>query len=176
MRSPDEEQGQVPYGMKTPSKAEVFQRIRDQLVDQIAQAEKAAGQAKESFQVGDDRAENRGERGAIQEKSWLLSAHAGRVEELRQQLYAIEKTEVDDHEAAVPGALVYLEEEGSGEPEVYLLHPELGGQEIRLEEMTIFAISPAAPLGAALMGKKKGDVIDLQLPAGTRRLKITRVA
>jgi transcription elongation GreA/GreB family factor len=175
MRSPDDEQGQVAYGMKTPSKTEVFQRIRDQLADQLAAAEKAAGQARDSFQVGDDRAENRGERGAIQEKSWLLSAHAGRVEELQQQLHAAEKTELKTHDAVVPGALVYLEEEGGGEPEVYLLHPDLGGVEVQLEEYTIFVISPAAPLGAALMGKKVGDLVELQLPGGTRRLKITAV-
>jgi transcription elongation GreA/GreB family factor len=162
--------------MKTPPKTEVFQRIRDQLAEQIAAAEKAAEQAKESFQVGDNRADNRGERGAIQEKSWLLSAHAARVEELRQQLYAIEKTDVEVHDAAVPGALVHLEEEVGGEPEVYLLHPELGGLEIRLEDSTLLVISPAAPLGAALMGKKKDDVVDLQLPGGARRLKITDVA
>lgn len=36
-------------------------------------------------------------------------------------------------------------------------------------------ISVLAPLGIALLGQRKGDVIEAQVPGGTRRLKVERV-
>ena len=52
--------------MAVLSKERVFKQIADELREQIAATEKAVEQAREAFHVGDDRAENRGERGAIQ--------------------------------------------------------------------------------------------------------------
>ncbi|MCK4547224.1 MAG: GreA/GreB family elongation factor [Candidatus Eisenbacteria sp.] len=161
--------------MGAPSKKIVLERIRKKLTKQIRAANKTVEQAREVFQVGNDRAENRGERGAIQEKSWLLSAQAGRLDELRRQLYAIQQTEVKMQRTVAPGALVYLRDSSTGEEEIYLLHPDLGGMQIELEGMTVFSVSPAAPLGAAMVGKKAGDTIELDLPMGTRRLKVMRV-
>ena len=157
------------------SKEQVFKQIREGLRNQISGTEKAVEQAREAFKVGDDRAENRGERGAIQEKSWLLSAQAARLDELRRQLFAIENTELEAHSAVSLGAVVLVEEPDGGRREHYLVHPALGGTEIEVEGLTLLAISPASPMGAALLGRRAGDEIEVQLPATTRRLTILEV-
>ena len=162
--------------MTVALKEQVLKQIRDELREKIAATEKAVEQARESFRVGDDRAENRGERGAIQEKSWLLSAQASRLEELRRQLFAVENTATGLLNSVGPGALVVLKDEALGEEEVYLVHPELGGAETEVGGQEVLAISPASPLGAALLGGTAGQEIEVRLPAAVRRLKILEVS
>ncbi len=41
--------------------------------------------------------------------------------------------------------------------------------------MTENAISILAPVGTALIGYKEGDVIDWEVPAGTKRIQIIKV-
>ena len=37
-------------------------------------------------------------------------------------------------------------------------------------------ISQESPVGAAIMGKKKNDVVDVRTPAGTLRYRIVKIA
>ena len=157
------------------TKEKVFKQIREGLRNQISEASKAVEQAREAFRVGDERAENRGERGAIQERSWLLSAQATRLDELRRQLFVIESTPLEACRAVSLGALVLVEEPCSQRREIYLLHPALGGTEIEVDGLTLLAVSPASPMGAALMGRTEGDAVEVELPAANRRLTILEV-
>jgi transcription elongation GreA/GreB family factor len=157
------------------SKKQILEQIRTEILRQISATEKAVEQAREGFRVGDDRAENRGERGAIQEKSWLLSAQAARLEELNRQLYAVDHIELQALREVSTGALVWVEDPAVGEKETYLVHPELGGMEVSVGGRPLLAISPASPLGAALFGRKPGDAIEVELPAAVRKLTIVEV-
>jgi transcription elongation GreA/GreB family factor len=161
--------------MLEPSKKRVFEQIRARLKTQIVAAGKAVEQAHEGFRVGDERADNRGERGAVQERSWLLAAQGARLEVLKHHLFAIENTEVRHCHAVGPGALLTLQEVGAREEEVYLIHPELGGEDIEVDGMTVTIVSPSSPLGAALLNRKPGEEVDVHLPGGSRRLRILKV-
>lgn len=161
--------------MRSLSKEEVLKRIRDELKQQLSAVEEAVQQAREGLTVGDNRADNRGERGAIQEKSWLYSAQAERLEDLRQKIYVIDNFEVETCDTIGPGALVSLREEGAEQQEIYFLQPALGGMEVEIDGILVAAISPASPIGNALYGKKAGDQVTVELPAGEQMLIINSV-
>ena len=162
--------------MATPTKKKILEKMRAQLKEQIKSVEKAVEQAREGFAVGDDRADNRGERGAIQEKSWLLSAQASRLEELQRQLFALENADTRTLRTAGAGALVAVREIGGRKEEIYLLHPEFGGHETDVGGVKVTVISPVSPLGRALVGKKTGEDLEAELPGGVRRLRVLRVS
>jgi|GEM_PF-2524497 len=157
-----------------PSKKTVLQRLRDELVGQLAATEQAVADARDGLVVGDDRAGSRGERGAVQERSWLFTAQAERLEDLRRKVYLIDKAEPVEQDTVSPGALVLVREEG-GEDEAYLLHPELGGTEVDVDGVVVTVISPASPLGAVLVGTRAGDTVDVALPHGERTLLVVQV-
>jgi len=141
--------------------------------------EKVMEDAKDSFTTAtvDDRARNRGERGAIQEKSWILSAQAKRVDDLRTKRLLIEKVDPEEHEIIGPGSLVILGEDGEDgqKQRAYFVHSDLGGTELEIDGIIIMVISPISPVGRALDGKRAGDEVELQLPGGERCLSIVEV-
>ena len=53
-----------------------------------------------------------------------------------------------------------------------------GGQKLTVEISAVGGagtVSPTSPLGAALLGKKIGDTVDVQAPKGAWRATITRI-
>lgn len=67
--------------------------------------------------------------------------------------------------------LVETEDEKTGNKErYYIVHSELI-DELILDE-GIFAVSPKSPVGKALIGKKPESVVRVELPRGTKMLKI----
>ena len=81
---------------------------------------------------------------------------------------------IDDEAAAVAsavttGSVVTIRYEGDDETERYLL----GSIEERREDLAV--ISPASPLGQALLGKSAGDTVSYDAPSGTLRVEIVAI-
>ncbi|MEW6153725.1 MAG: transcription elongation factor GreA [Actinomycetota bacterium] len=100
----------------------------------------------------------------------------GRMEARIRQLQSIlDKAVVLDDEAAadastvVPGAVVTLRYEGDDETERYLI----GSIEERRDDVGV--ISPASPLGQALLGKSTGTTVAYEAPSGTMRVDIVAI-
>ena len=68
------------------------------------------------------------------------------------------------------GSKVSIKKEGSADVHEYTI---VGGEEA---DMRVKKLSHVSPLGAALMGKKKGDVFTFETPAGKQTYTIEKVA
>jgi transcription elongation factor GreA len=99
----------------------------------------------------------------------------GRMEARIRQLQAIlESAEILDESAPpergriVTGSVVALRYEGEDDVERFLV----GSIE---ERHDLPVISPASPLGQALMGRQPGDVVDYEAPMGTHKVEIVAI-
>jgi len=69
-------------------------------------------------------------------------------------------------EAVTLGALVRVEETGSGRQEEFLL---VGEGEVRRDVETV---SVASPLGRALIGRREGETVEVAAPRGRLRYRV----
>jgi len=112
------------------------------------------------------------------EASYLARGLAERAESLRSELERLEAfvpAALGGGAAARSGALVRVEEEGRGEI-VYFLLPVGGGGALSLDGKPIRVISPASPMGRALVGREPGDEFAIDLPRGETHFVIQEVS
>lgn len=98
----------------------------------------------------------------------------GRIQELEGTLsnaQIIEPTALDGVDGrAVFGATVEIEDLESGERVAYQIVGDVEA-DIRAN-----LISVSSPVARALIGKSEGDVVEVQVPAGTREYEVLRVS
>jgi transcription elongation GreA/GreB family factor len=103
------------------------------------------------------------------EASYIAQGQANRAQEIRQSLEVYRALPLQDFTEATPirlTALVTLEDEAGNERR-FFLGPRDGGMKIPDSAGEIVVITPASPLGRALLGRQVGD--ELQVgdgPAG----------
>jgi transcription elongation GreA/GreB family factor len=100
------------------------------------------------------------------EASYLARGLAERVELLQEaigRLARLHLAEFGPEDPIAPGALVGLSEEDGSEA-VYFVVPVAGGERLDVDGATVRTLTPASPLGRALVGKERDDEIELQLP------------
>ncbi|MCA1690798.1 MAG: transcription elongation factor GreA [Actinobacteria bacterium] len=100
----------------------------------------------------------------------------GRMEARIRQLQSIlEAAEIIDDEAAAgattvaSGTVVTLRYEGEEDTEHYLI----GSIEERRADLAV--ISPASPLGQAVLGRRPGETVAYEAPSGTLRVEIVTI-
>ena len=102
---------------------------------------------------------------AALERQQFVQARLGQLHQRLSQLS--EMTSHSPTDRVGLGSKVTVEDLKSGEMETYVL--VLG----EMADFDLGHISVASPLGRALKDGKLGDEVDLRLPAGRRRLRIT---
>jgi transcription elongation GreA/GreB family factor len=109
------------------------------------------------------------------EASYLASAEAKRVEELRLEIQILEEVDVDASkklgEISI-GALVELLHKE--QKRWYFLIPTAGGTIINVNEEPVLVVSVFSPIGDALMGLKDGDNFEVETPKETRHYEVLR--
>jgi len=151
--------------------------LRDELARVVAAdldtRERAHRAAREGATHEDARPENDKDTRAL-EQSYLARGEAARVEQLRTALADVQAMALrafrGDERAAL-GALVTLEEDG--EELVLWLAPHGGGSHLAGERVQV--VTPASPLGRAILGKVAGDDVIVAVAGRTRELSIVRV-
>jgi transcription elongation factor GreA len=96
----------------------------------------------------------------------------GKIAELENKIrYAkiIDESEIDTKTVQV-GNIVTLYDEEFDEKVTYTI---VGSTEVDLDQNKI---SNESPIGAALMGKKKNDVVNVKVPVGTVKYKILSIS
>lgn len=94
-----------------------------------------------------------------------------RIQELERKLknvIIIDDTEVDTSKVGL-GAKVILKDLDSGEEDTYYL---VGSSEANPLELKI---SDESPVGSAILGKSKGEVVDVRTPNGNIKYKIVDI-
>ena len=141
-----------------------LEKLREELDDLVnVQRKKIAAALKEAKEFG-DLSENASWDDA-KERQAFIEGRIAEIENILKNAVAIEKGKGD---IVAVGSTVHVELEedeqqfsivGSTEAD-----PELG------------KISNESPIGKALLGKKPGDEVEVQVPAGTITYKITKIA
>ncbi|HET7499479.1 MAG TPA: GreA/GreB family elongation factor [Kofleriaceae bacterium] len=154
-------------------KAALHAELAAQLEAALDAARRAHTAATEAATHAEARAENPKDTRGL-EQSYLARGQAQRVAELEAAVAAVTALAPRAFRAADPialGAVVAIEDDG--EPRQLFLAPHGGGWVLA---GGIQVVTPSAPLGRALVGKRVDDEVELRLPGGPRTLVILDVA
>jgi transcription elongation factor GreA len=141
-------------------KEELEQELKNLKEEKITDLAKRIDEAR---QMG-DLSENAEYHSAREEMAWAQS----RVKQIGVILDNAQIITGDDHTGIVNLGSVITVKGPNGEKEYTIV----GGQEA---DPMSGKISNESPLGAAFLGKKKGDKVEVELPAGAQQYKITSV-
>ena len=109
------------------------------------------------------------------EQSYVARGQAARVAELEANLavlLAFAPRAFRPTDAVALGALVDVDEDGTAHR--YFIAPHGGGE--ALASGTVQVITPESPLGRALLGRRVGDVAELQRRGPARELELVALA
>ncbi len=150
--------------------------LRDELLAQLTQALEAARAAHAAAIEGafhpEAKAENDKDTRGL-EQSYLARGQAQRVAELEAAVGDLTAMTLRTFKASDPiamSALIVVEEDGTERH--YFVAPH-GGGSVLSEDVQV--ITPASPLGRALLGKRVDDEVELQRAGKTRELAIVSV-
>lgn len=112
------------------------------------------------------------------EASYLARGLALRVEELRAEAQRLAVLPLKRFGADDPIALTALAEleDQDGSTSLVFVVAGGGGESLAVDGFAIRPVTPASPLGRALIGAEAGDSVEVDLPGGRRELTITWVA
>lgn len=95
------------------------------------------------------------------------------LERLRQMYRFLPRREYGAGDVIVPSALVELELDSKRMH--CLMVPSGGGLVLSVEGAPVQVVTPASPLGEALLGKKQGEKIEVAIRGGVRSYRIISV-
>lgn len=111
------------------------------------------------------------------EGQYLARGLAARVESLRDTLgllHALSPVAFGDDDAIALTALVDVASD-DGDESTFFVVPAGGGETIVVDDTMVQVVTPASPLGHALLGRRTDDEVAVELPGGRRRLVIVAV-
>ncbi len=182
------------------NKQAVVQSVIDQLTHSLAQAGRAAEEARQTATSKENVAENKYDTLGL-EAAYLAHGQSNRVHELHKELAGFNALLAPGaplssapHSSIKTGSLVTLEvtQDTNAEnitTQYYLMGPGAGGLKVIQDDLVIFVVTPSSPIGASLLGRQAGDEFELNTGAtsgagaktgakkgaGTKRLMIIRV-
>lgn len=137
---------------------------------------KAALTAREDATDPQSKAENKYDTRGL-EASYLARGQSKQAAETEASIEEFERMVVKNFKPEEPiniGALVELD--GRGEQMLYFLANRAGGLEVVHEKREILVITPQAPLGQHLVGKKAGDKIKMEIAGAKSEYKVLAVS
>ncbi|MDD5166923.1 MAG: transcription elongation factor GreA [Candidatus Omnitrophica bacterium] len=132
--------------------------------DKRRQISKAIGEARAHGDIGEN-----AEYDAAKDAQGLNEKRIVELENKLAHARIIENENMSSDEVLI-GAEVEIEDLDTGDPIKYTLVSEA---EADYEEGKI---SVTSPVGAALLNHKKGDIVEIQVPAGTLKYKILKIS
>lgn len=163
-----------------PPKRDVLIALREQVDHDLAVITESQRKAQEGATHEEAKSEGDKDMRAT-ETSYVARGLAKRVSELRtaaSKLATMVVRRFGDDDPVEIGALVGLEDEEDEDGDLlcYFLAPAGGGLKVTVEGVVVRVITPAAPLGTALLGKHLDDDVELSTPGGTRSLTLVALA
>ncbi|CAG8865311.1 hypothetical protein PS627_01211 [Pseudomonas fluorescens] len=158
------------------NKADLLHRIVQALEHDMLLLQRAAQTAYEAATAQENIAENKYDTLGL-EASYLATGQARRAAEIRQALLAYQQLAPRGYDPArgiQVSNLVTLEDE-QGRQRLLFLGPEAAGLKIGAGNDLVTVITPRAPLGQALLGKRVDDEISLVL-AGVTQVQLVIAA
>lgn len=148
------------------------QQILDELIKKARvelQALESSAKSNRDFATDQEfKAESKYDTRAL-EASYLASAEAKRVEELKLEIQILEEVDLEASkklgEISI-GALVELLHKN--QKRLYFLIPTAGGTLISVSNEAVLVVSVFSPIGDALLGLKKGETFEVETPKESR--------
>jgi transcription elongation GreA/GreB family factor len=112
------------------------------------------------------------------EASYLAGAQAARVRDLEGAIKAIGQLDLLDLShagSAIQSSAVVVLEDEDGARTTFFLAPVGGGTTVSDGVTSAQVVTPQSPLGRMLLGRTKGDVIEMRGKAGLREMTILEV-
>lgn len=145
------------------------------LDDDIAVGTAAALASREAATHEEAKPENDKDTRAI-EASYLAGAQAERVRDLVRIASALRVLELKDFgEGATIQAGALIEAESEEGTTLYFFAPQGGGRRATIGGREVVIVTPQSPLGQALFGKSRGDVIEVRTPQGPREIEVAKI-
>jgi transcription elongation GreA/GreB family factor len=165
--------------MKKKTRALDKAAVRDALVASMRSALEMTARAAEDARAGATHEENKSEGDKdmrATEQSYLARGQAIRAEELAEQLQRLEVMQLSSFAAKDPigaGALVRLSVDE--EPRVFFVVPFGGGTELVVAGEKVTVVTPASPVGQALVGRRAGEDFELMARGAMREWVIDEI-
>jgi transcription elongation GreA/GreB family factor len=163
--------------MSLPDKHRVHAAVLEKLAESLAQALHAAEGTRKDATHEEAKPENDKDTRAL-EQSYLARGQAMRAEQLFEERELLRFMPLPSFGGAVAvaaaGALVALEAE-DGAMRTLFLAPAAGGTEVIVDGSTVQVVTPASPLGAAVLGRSQGDEVILSVRGQRREYVIVSV-
>lgn len=152
--------------------------IRDALVTRLrAERDRARASADETRKGAtheESRAENDKDTRGL-EASYLARGQAMRVEELEEAIIRVRVMELPPYDERPVGLGAVIEALVDDQARTFFLAPAGGGEKLEVEGRTVHVLTPASPVGRALVGKRADDELELKIAGRTRLYEILEV-
>ena len=151
------------------NKTDLLQRIVQALEHDMDLLQRAAQSAYEAATAQENIAENKYDTLGL-EASYLATGQARRAAEIRQALLAYQQLVPRDYDPArgIQISNLVVLEDLQGHQRLLFLGPEGAGLKIGEGSAQVTVITPRAPLGQALLGKRVDDEVSLVLAGVTQ--------
>jgi transcription elongation GreA/GreB family factor len=152
-----------------PNKTAVRAALKAALEKALGTMIEAARQSREGAVHEESRPEGDKDMRAT-EQSYVARGQAMRAEALAEELARFEATplRVFASDAPIaPGALVRVTDEDE-DVRVFFLVPQGGGTRLEVDGFAVTVVTPASPVGAALVGRRVGDDLELSVRGALR--------
>ena len=144
--------------------ADGITKLRDELNDLVAnQRPKIAGRLKEAKEYG-DLSEN-AQWDDAKDQQAFVEGRISEIENILKHTVVIEQPK--DRDIVGLGSVVHVEVEDGVQEYTIVGSPEANPEEGK--------ISNESPIGSALIGRKKGDLVEVEVPSGSMTFKIKHI-
>jgi transcription elongation factor GreA len=146
-----------------------YERLQAELEDLTTRGRVDIARAIEAARALGDLSEN-GDYHAAKDSQGKMEARIRQIRATLAGATVVEEGTSQSPGTVSAGSVVAIRYEGDDDVERFLV----GSIEERHDELNV--VSPGSPLGQALLGKSRGEVIEYQAPGGTLRVEIVEVS
>jgi transcription elongation factor GreA len=145
---------------------DAYERLRAELEDLTTRGRVDIAQAIETARELGDLKEN-ADYHAAREDQGRMEARIRQLQSLIDNAVIVDASQTSD--TVAQGSIVSLRYEGDEDADRFLV----GSIEERRDDVAV--VSPASPLGQALLGHRKGDLVEYQAPGGNLKVEIVDI-
>jgi transcription elongation GreA/GreB family factor len=147
---------------------EILVTLNTELTALVAAAQAAHLAATHEESKAEDQYDTRG-----LEASYLAVAQSERASQIERVIAMYKALPLQSHDTISAGSLIELQQ--GSRKSLYFLVAQGGGLSLNLEGKTVNVITPAAPLGEELNGRKAGETIEVEIQNQFKEFKILKV-